>query len=250
MSFDPNNPFGLAEVLHELLEAEFEQTDEVGLELAMSLLVQDGFVSEEPQFGIPLDAWKKGKVIHWVMALAERSGELRDWFPYLDVLCSVDSPYPKIKFVAEEIESTAWTQEEVHQYRDDRLEVITKFKTAFNSYAYGRTREKREYLQSCLEEVIQFIDSMASEEELAIERARRWVARVELPDDGLYPSLRGAFPRARCEWGEEELGHLMSAKEYGMDIVSVSGLLLRTPVEILAKAEEITGFGGWQITSD
>ncbi len=238
MAFDLNNPFALVDQLNAILENQFKQKDEIGLEEAMKLLVQEGCLSERPLEGMSEEAWRRGKLILWVMRLSHQRGELRTQFPYLDVLCGVDSPYPQIKFLAQEVEVDAWTDEYVEQQGDHRQEVIKSFKKAFNSYAFSRTKEGRSHLQERLDAIIEYIDSMAPEEEMAIDRARRWVARVAFPQDGLFPHLREAFPRARSEWGQQELVHLQSATEYGMDVMSISSLLRRTPAEIVAKIEE------------
>ena len=243
--FNPNRPFELAEILQRRLADELTDRQFVSLERAMALLVDEGFVSSEPAFGMSEGAWRQGRLILWVMRLADEQGQLQHWFPHLDPLVGVDSPHLQIKFVEEVIQPEPWTEEEVSDGNEERLRVIRRLRTAFNSYAFDRSLAKREHLQECLEDIICYIDWMASAEELAIDRAKRWIAQVDRPNDGLFPQLRMAFPRARCPWSEEEIEHLQNAKDYGMDVMSVSGLLLRTPLEVLTKAEEVMNVEGW-----
>lgn len=247
MEFDINQPLELAEKLNECLEQKFEVQEKIGLEDAMSLLVVNGYLSASPQFGMSKETWKRGMLILPVMEAAEQGGVLREKFPYLDDRCGVQSPYPQIKFMARQVEVSAWTPKQVEEDQAERVEVISRFKKAFNSYAFDRVREKREFLQQCLDDVIHYIDSIASEEELAIGRARRWASSVALPQDGQYPQLRATYPRAHSAWGEEELEHFGSALDFGMDAMAISSMLRRTPAEVMSKREEITGNPGWEI---
>ena len=252
--FNPNRPYDLAVVLRSQLECVLNERNQVGLEDAMTLLIDVGFVASEPMFGMSRAAWKQGRLILWAMRLASEKGKLRSWFPHLDPLVGVDAAYFQIKFVKEAVQHQPWTEERVDQGEQDRIEVIGKFKSAFNSYAHSRKqsnrtdlREKRDYLQQCLEDVMRYIDEMASPEELAIDEARRWVASADRPEDGNYRELRESFPRAHCSWTNEEVEHLLNAREYQLDLVSVSSLLLRTPAEILFKSEEVLGSSGWDV---
>lgn len=246
MEFDINQPLELAERLNECLEQKFEVQENIGLKDAMSLLVANGYLSTSPQFGMSEETWKRGMLILWVMEAAERGGVLREKFPYLDDRCGVQSPYPQIKFMARQIEVSAWTPRQVEEDQDERVAIISRFKKAFNSYAFDRVREKREFLQECLDDVIHYIDRIASEEELAIGRARRWASDVALPHDGQYPQLRVNYPRAHSAWGDEELEHFRSALDFGMDAMALSSMLRRTPAEVMSKKEEVTGNPGWE----
>ena len=246
MEFDINQPLELAEKLNECLEHQFKVQEKVGLEDAMSLLVAEGYLSASPQFGMSEEVWKRGKLIFRVMEAADRGGLLREKFHYLDDRCGVQSPYPQIKFIASQAEVSAWTEEQVEEDRDERKVIISRFKTAFNSYAFDRVLEKREYLQQCLDDVIHYIDSIASEQELAIVRARRWASNAALPQDGQYPQLRTIYPRAHSAWGEQELEHFHVALDFGMDAMAISSMLRRTPAEVMSKKEEITGNPGWE----